>query len=171
MTQDEVVGYLERLLPTLREKTNPRNDREDEAFQYTVFTFMRKASVFKSNCSEKEFVKAFGQFYWWCLRYEIQREARDMVHFADSFEGVPPSDDYAAHPSYNPFDTVTTNALEYIELISDDLLREIAYLYYIEGYTYTEIGELFHHQEAWARKKTEKAIDVIKYKLLELQHL
>lgn len=163
MTQDEVVNYLERLMPTLRQKVGVKSLREGDAFQKTMFALLEKAPTLVIH-DDNEFIKTFRGFYWWRMRREWRLDAERDQYYSDVFDGEPPPDGtlfIKDNFSCNPFDNPTTNALEYIELINDPLLKRIAFLYYIEGYTLEEVGFMYGHQKKWAHRKTQEVVRAI----------
>jgi DNA-directed RNA polymerase specialized sigma24 family protein len=144
MTQDQLEEYLTRLLPGFHIQYADTADEHD-LVQRTVIDLYKKHKALVIT-SDKEFLAFFLRYYrTWQFRRRatIARclEYGDYLHEFMSYSGQYAEEAQDLSDSlYSPWDTPKIQALEYIELVGNPLLKQVMRWYYIEGYTTEEIA-------------------------------
>lgn len=124
-------------------------DTED-VMQDTFIKYMQKAPVFINNRCEKA----------WLLKV-ANNLCKDKIRF------------YKKHQHLNidevePYCTTKDEKLIFEEVMSLPIkYKEVIILYYIEGYKISEISRITECTQSAARKRLERGIKLLKYKLKE----
>jgi predicted DNA-binding protein YlxM (UPF0122 family) len=166
MTQEQLEDYVTRLFPEIQKKYIA-SDVEDELAQRAIIDIYTKHKQLVIS-SDKAFISLFVSYYrLWQVRKRgiIKRGLQygDYLHEFMGYVGV--SADVKQDDSdklHNPWNTIHTQALEYIELIGSQWIRKVFYLYYIEGYTITEVADLYNVPHFRVELALKRGIEQIK---------
>ena len=166
-----VEWYIERLFPALRPKYI-RTEEDEDICQIVLCDMVRK---WERLCvtTDEEFIDIFSRFYGTRKWIERGRRARQLVsgtYWLTHPGGIPTRylgynkqhghgrtlEFDLAIPSttslttqYTPWSSDRIEALEWIERLPTPLYRRLFFLYFIEGYTLSEIGKLLN----WPRER------------------
>lgn len=163
---EHMVDCIERLYPLLRPRFVHEADDEDLC-QVVLCDMLRKADTLQVT-TDAAFTDTFSRFYGtrkWIDRGRRARQLSSGTYYMTHPGGIPHkytqrimingrvtrSETDLAIPStasltteYNPWDGHRTNALEWIDQLPTPLARKVMTLYYIEGYTLSEVGVIMH---------------------------
>lgn len=148
MTLADTEMMLEKLMPKLKKRLVHTTDEED-LFQQACIDIYKKADRLPM-VTEKQFISTFESFYrtlQWEARTHLARKLsygtatvafctrRDIHETSIEFNGATRAVDW---DFINPWDTLQTVALEFIQELPNERMQRIFLLYYIEGWTLCE---------------------------------
>ena len=164
MPHTEATQYIERLFPSLRKKYVRTEDDEDLC-QLVLFDLLKKWPVLQIT-DDKGFNNVFARFYFTSKWVERSRRARSLAsgtYWLSHAGGIPDcyyegvdtlnknkqgahraepvlSNPFGVTTEYNPWNNNRVDAAEWIACLPTPLYRKVFTLYYIEGYTQSEVG-------------------------------
>lgn len=151
MTLVETELLLEKLMPQLKKRLVHTTEDED-LFQQACIDIYKKADRLPMT-TERQFISTFESFYrtlqWEARTHLARRLRRETAPIAYSrvgeiheetlqFNGAASLTDWNL---INPWDTLQTVALEFIQELPNVRMQRVFLLYYIEGWTLCETAD------------------------------
>lgn len=151
MTFLDTELLLEKLIPKLKKRLVHTADDED-LFQQACIDIYKKADRLPME-TEKQFISTFESFYrtlQWEARTHLARRIRigtapiAQKRVGETHEETLQFNGAASVVDWdltNPWDTLRTVALEFIQELPNERMQRVFLLYYIEGWTLCETAE------------------------------
>jgi len=184
MTLSDLEECLRTEGPHLRAKLI-KTQIDDLAFQRAMIALWTKNKERLSWDTVTSFCHLFESYFHMCKRHIVSKAnyshvISDRIIWDYSYVEGKEYQDSESHmdrdnPSLkvfiNPWETLQSEACEYLELITNLKTRTICMDYYVKGYTHAEVAQRAGISKTWAQQLLIQGIEEIKEQLHTLESI